>query len=176
MGHWKFWFLLILVGDSELQIWFKKQFRQKLKNSNSRRFINSYVLKWYEARRLKKINLFGGVKFCTEVWSLLKNGVNNFAQIKWNPIIFGHRFMPHLAPWSTTEHLASIESNNWSNKNAAPQSGFNTSAVSTCSQSLKTKNKPKFSQNSKNFKKDRKISSTNKKSFHKDRKIKWKIE
>ena len=51
----------------------KYNFVNNLKNSNACRFLNSYVLKWYEVRRLEK--LFRGSNFIQKFVPSYKNGV-----------------------------------------------------------------------------------------------------
>ena len=46
--------ILLIFKFQKSKFDLKYNFLNNYKNSNARRFINSYTLKWYEARRVKK--------------------------------------------------------------------------------------------------------------------------
>jgi len=53
-------------------------FLKNEQNSNARTFINSFALKLYDFKSIiinDWTKIIYGVKFCTEVWVLVKNGV-----------------------------------------------------------------------------------------------------
>ena len=93
---------------SKLHVWFKRQFRQYLKNSNACRFLYSYALNWYEARRLKK--LFRDQILYRSVDPLIKNGVNQ-EKI--------HRHPNHRPDWLIGSHDSPL-SRDWPNYRDLP--------------------------------------------------------